>query len=67
LGHANDGNDANAMTLDTSIELVKQNKPLLDRLGRFGKVLESLLEIGTAVSEVIPWLLSVLRFSNTPI
>jgi hypothetical protein len=67
LGHTNDGNDANAMTLDNSIELVKQNKPLLDRLGRFGKVLESLLEIGTVASEVISWLLSVLRFSNTPI
>jgi hypothetical protein len=59
LGHTNDGNDANAMTLDNSIEL--------DRLGRFGKVLESLLEIGTVASEVISWLLSVLRFSNTPI
>jgi hypothetical protein len=67
LGDTNDTNDANVTTPDASIELVKQNKPLLDRLGRFGKVLESLLEIGTAVSEVISWLLSALRFSNTPV
>lgn len=55
------------MKLDTSIELVKQNKPLLDRLGRFRKVLKSLLEIGTAVSEVISWLLSAWRVSDTPV
>jgi hypothetical protein len=54
-----DTDGTNATTLDTTIELVKQNRPLLDRLGIFGKVLESLLQIGTAVSEVIPWLLSV--------
>jgi hypothetical protein len=65
LGDTNDGNDTNVTTLNNSIELVKQNKPLLDRLGKFGKVLESLLEIGTAVSEVISRLLSVLRLSNT--
>jgi hypothetical protein len=53
-----DGNEANMTTLGTDIELVKQNKPLLDRLGRFGKVLENLLQIGTAVSEVIYWSLS---------
>ena len=40
------------ITLEPSIELVKQNRPLLDRLGKFGKLLENLLQIGTAVSEV---------------
>jgi hypothetical protein len=57
LGDTNDHNDTKAMTLVSSIELVKQNKPLLDRMGRFGKVLESLLQIGTVASEVVSWLL----------
>jgi hypothetical protein len=57
LGNTNHDNDTKATMLDTSIELVKQNKPLLDRMGRFGKVLESLLQIGTAASEVVSWLL----------
>jgi hypothetical protein len=67
LDETNDGNDANEMALDTSIELAKQNKSLLGRLGKVGKVLENLLEIGEAVSEVIPWLLSTLRVSYTPV
>ena len=67
MDETNDGNDANEMTLDTSIELTKQNKSLLGRLGKFGKVLENLLEIGQAVSEVIPWLLSALIVSYTPV
>jgi hypothetical protein len=67
LDETHDGNDKNIKTLDTSIELAKRNKSLLDRLGKFGKVLENLLEIGEAVSEVIPQLLSALRVSNAPI
>jgi hypothetical protein len=52
LGDTSHRNDANTTTMEKSIELVKQNRPLLDRLGKFGKVLENLLAIGTAVSEV---------------
>jgi hypothetical protein len=58
LGDTIGGNEGKATTLDTSIQLVKQNKSILGRLGRFGKVLENLLQIGTAVSEVISWFLS---------
>jgi hypothetical protein len=52
IGNTNHGDDANTTILGTSLDLVKKNRPLLDRLGKFGKVLENLLEIGTAVSEV---------------
>ena len=43
---------------------MKKNRPLLDRLGKFGKVLENLLEIGTAVSEVNSQSLSAKSVSN---
>ena len=52
IGDTNHGDDTNTTILGTSIDLVKKNRPLLDRLGNFGKVLEKALEIGTAVSEV---------------
>ena len=64
VGDTNRGDDANTTILGTSIDLVKKNRPLLDRLGKFGKVLENLLEIGTAVSEVNSQSLSAKNVSN---
>jgi hypothetical protein len=52
LGDTTHSDDITTTALVTSIELVKQNRPLLDRLGKFGKVLENLLQIGTAVGQV---------------
>jgi hypothetical protein len=52
VGDTSNREDTTTITLETGIELVKRNRPLLDRLGKFGKVLENLLEIGTAVAEV---------------
>ena len=67
LGDTSHHDDTNTTTMEKSIELVKQNRPLLDRLGKFGKVLENLLEIGTAVSEVnSPSSLSAIQVSNRP-
>jgi hypothetical protein len=43
---------------------VKKNRPLLDRMRKFGKILENLLEIGTAVSEVNSQSLSAKNVSN---
>jgi hypothetical protein len=40
------------ITMESSVELMQRNKPLLDRLGKFGQVLGNLLLIGTAASEV---------------
>jgi hypothetical protein len=65
LGDTSHHDDTTSTTLETSIELVKRNRPLLDRMGKFVKVLENLLKIGTAVSEVSsPSSLSVIQVSN---
>ena len=64
VGDTNRGDDANTTILGTSIDLVKKNRPLLDRLGNFGKVLQILLEIGTAVSEVNSQSLLAKNISN---
>jgi hypothetical protein len=67
LGDTGHHEDATTTKLETSIELIKRNRPLLDRLGKFGKVLENLLEFGTAVSEVnSPSSLSEIQLSNRP-
>jgi outer membrane protein assembly factor BamA len=68
LGDSGHHEDAATTTLETSIELIKRNRPLLDRMGKFGKVLENLLQFGTAASEVnYPSLLPEIRLSNHPI
>jgi hypothetical protein len=64
FGDTNHGDDTYATRLGTVIDLAKKNRPLLDRLGKFGKVLESLLGIGTAVSEVNSLSVSTINVSN---
>jgi hypothetical protein len=67
LRDATRADETHTITLGTSIDLVKQNRPLLDRLGKFGNVLENLLEIGTAVSEVNSRSSSAIQVSNSPV
>jgi hypothetical protein len=68
LGDNSHHHDTTAITLEPIIELLNRNRPLLDRLGNFGKALENLLLIGTAASEVnSPSPLLVLLVSNRPV